>query len=266
MLGLNAWRKTAAGITFSVLAAGVSLADELPPGPAYDLLPIPADTSLSRSNGNPVAVIGIPSQASPVSAEYCGTWWERYQFRKWEKKRRLQEKFLGYPEEFQEPPQGLSLYGQMNAQIANGAAAKLVLYQFDFMANSPQLNSKGQERLARHIAAMNSNNFPLVIEQTPEIPALAESRRTSVQQELLQAQSTVSLDRIVVGTPAAISLPGRQAILLDLNLLRDTRNGGTTNLAPGSFRAGAAIQGMGNSGNSGMNSGGTGGGGTGFAR
>ena len=235
MPGSQNWREMAAGLAFAALVAGTSAAQDLP-SPSYGFSPVPVPTvapaACSQGSG------------SCQSTSYEGSFWERHQMRKWEKKRRMQHAFMGYPEEFCEQPLGMAVNGHLNTQIANGIAAKLALYDFDFVEGGSQLNWKGRQQLAKHAAAMNGNLFPLVIEQTPDQPELDEARRAAVQQALTQSQSPISFDRVVVGIPTAIALPSQQATGLNANLLRDTQAGGVSNLAPGSFRAGGTIGGV----------------------
>ena len=253
MQGSQSWREMAAGFTFAALVAGTSVAQDLP-APSYGFSPVPAVTPAVNEAGMP-GQAACPQCNEGYQTTYCeGSFWERWQMRKWEKKRRHQYAWWGYPEEFCEQPLGMALDCQFNTQIANGIAAKLVLYQFDFLEDGSRLNAKGQQQLAKHAAAMNGNLFPLVIEQTPDEPELDAARRAAVQQALTQSRFPISFDRIVVGTPTAVGLPGQQATGLNANLLRDTQNG-VTNLAPGNFRAGGSILGTGTSGAGGSGSG-----------
>lgn len=233
MPGTHKWRETAAGLAFAALVAGTSAAQELP-SPSYGFSPVPA-----------VAPAACQQPNDTCYATYSGgSFWDRYHQRKWEKKRRKQDAFLGYPEEFCEQPLGMALYSQLNTQIANGIAAKQVLYHFDFVDGGSQLNWKGRQQLAKHAATMNGNAYPLVIEQSIDQPELDEARRLAVQQSVTLSQYPISVDRIVVGIPTAVALTGQQAAGLNANLQRDTRAGGVSNLAPGSFRAGGAIGGI----------------------
>ena len=77
-------------------------------------------------------------------------WW----YHKTQCKRRLQECALGYPEEFNEWPLGSSLYAHGRTQVANGNAARMVFYHYDFVEGSPQLNVRGRDKLveARQVA------------------------------------------------------------------------------------------------------------------
>lgn len=240
MSRLTTWRNVAAAAGFSVAVIGSVYAEDAPP--LIGFTPIASvPTEVPPPAPSPIANNTNCQQS--LDNGRPATWWERMQLRKWEKKRRMQESCLGYPEEFCEQPLGVALYSQLETQVANGIAAKLVLYHFDFLDGSPQLNSKGVERLARHVAVMNRNVFPLVIEHTPETPGLDEARRITVQQAISQMQAPIAPERVIVGLPSPTGLSGKQAVILEANLLRDTRTGGTTNLAPGSFRAGGSIQG-----------------------
>ena len=253
MPGAQNWREMVAGFTVAALVAGTAVAQDLP-SPSYGFSAVPETVPAARES-----VAAAPPGCQQATCNE-GSMWERYQLRRWERKRQKQHAYLGYPEEFCEQPLGMALYGQLNTQIANGIAAKLALYQFDFVDGGSQLNWRGQQQLAKHAMAMNGNLLPLVIEQTPDEPELDEARRVAVQQALSQSRHQIGSDRVVVGIPTAVALPGQQAIGLNGNLVRDTQAGGPAKLQPGSFRAGGDIGGTaGGSGGGSGSSTGTGG-------
>jgi hypothetical protein len=61
--------------------------------------------------------------------------------------------------------------------VANGEAARMVLYRYDFEDGSPMLNARGLDELARIAALLPQNFYPLVVERTPCDPGLAEARK-----------------------------------------------------------------------------------------
>jgi hypothetical protein len=134
----------------------------------------------------------------------------------------LQECFLGFPEEFEAPPLGLSVNLQIQTQVANGVAAGMVLYRYDFVGCTAALNLKGRDRLAKIAALLPHNFFPLVIERTPEAPELAEARRVAVLAELAHGPFPVPPERVVIGPPLAHGLAGVEAVLINENLMRQT--------------------------------------------
>jgi hypothetical protein len=138
----------------------------------------------------------------------------------------LQDCFLGYPENFRSPPLGYFLYRNFQTQVANADAARMVLYQYDFVDGSTALNLHGQDKLARIAALLPRNFAPVVIERLPCAPGLAEARRLAVLDELAHGPFPVPPERVVVGAPIATGLNGVDAALVYENLLIQTQRQG----------------------------------------
>jgi hypothetical protein len=120
---------------------------------------------------------------------------------------RMQDCFLGYPEEFREPPLGHALYGNYKTHVANGDAARMALYRYDFVEGQGALNPRGRERLAEIAAMLPQNFFPVVIE--PDcLPGLDEARRLAILNELANCPFPIPPQRVVVGRPLAHGLSG----------------------------------------------------------
>ena len=129
--------------------------------------PVPGQVVMQGPAGPPAATEGgavVPPR--PVAGlPMCGAggcscgerhglsrwWWHKTQC-----KRSLQECALGFPEEFNEWPLGSALYAHGRTEVANGDAARMVFYHYDFVEGTGQLNrpttrtpsdeSNGQER------------------------------------------------------------------------------------------------------------------------
>ena len=111
---------------------------------------------------------------------------------------RWQQLFLGYPEEFREPPLGLFLTAHTDAMIASGERTNSTLFQCDFLTNTEQLNASGIRKL-RHIAdTLSPASSTIVIESTPQQPQLAELRRAAVATWFASHQFNISGSQIVV--------------------------------------------------------------------
>jgi hypothetical protein len=145
--------------------------------------------------------------------------------------------FLGYEEEFVARPLGESANQNIQVQAANGAAARMVLYRYDFLACGPGLTLRGKDQLAKIVARSAHNGFPIVIERTPECPGLAEARRLVVLNELAHGPIPVPPERVVIGPPLAIGLRGIDAVLIHDNLLKLTQQG-----PQGGISGGAAVR------------------------
>ncbi len=129
-------------------------------------------------------------------------------------RRHLQEHLLGYPEEFEEAPLGASLYAHGRTQVGNAAAARLTFYDFDFVADSDQLNARGRQKLARTAAELPRLYAPVVIEPIERAPGLAESRRQAVLAGLnAPGGFPVPAERVIVAAPMPTGLRGPEAIV-----------------------------------------------------
>jgi hypothetical protein len=166
----------------------------------------------------------------------------------------LQDCFLGFPEFFHEPPLGHSVYAHYKTHVANGDAARMVLYRYDFLDGCGGLNPRGKERLAE-IAAMLPKNFcPVVIEPGCE-PGLDQARRMAVLTELGQCPFPIPPQRVVVGKPLAYGMSGPEAAYIYQNLLLQTQRQGVVGGLGGGSIGGTVGQGFSASGRSGATTG-----------
>jgi hypothetical protein len=154
---------------------------------------------------------GSSGQDRPLLQRWWGYW---------------QECSLGYREEFVPRPLGQSIYAHFQIQVARGQAARMVLYRYDFVGNTAELNLHGRDQLAKIEGLLTSNPAPILIERTPDTPWLAEGRRLAVLRDLTANGLLVSPDRVVIGLPPAIGLGGVEAELIYQNLLNQTQTGG----------------------------------------
>ena len=153
-------------------------------------------------------------------------------------KRSHQQCWCGSPEESSEPPLGRPLDAHITAQIANGEAARMVLYDYDFVEGTDKLNPRGRHQLSKIAGLLPKNFFPVVIETTPKVPALAESRRLAVLRELGQGPLPVPTERVIVSPPPANGLQGVEGRRVYENLLQQTTKKGAYGATSG---AGALI-------------------------
>jgi hypothetical protein len=141
----------------------------------------------------------------------------------------LQESHWGYPEEFCEKPLGYFVYAHNRTMVANGEAARMMLYHYDFVRNEVELTSRGQQQLAKIAYMLPRNYFPLAIQSTPEDPGLAERRRQYVLELLAAAEFPVPAERVVVTGPISYGRQGyegepSQALMLQILTSGDTQS------------------------------------------
>jgi hypothetical protein len=261
------WR-AAAGLLLAV-AAGPAGAQSAPASPqatespdnppgAVQTLPAPRSVAAAPASG-PLSVAPGPDCASSG----FGGWW-----RQWWPRPNCQAKMWGYADQFEAPPLGASVYANFGTMVNNGEAAAMVLYRYDFLDGSEGLNTHGYDRLARMAMRQPANHFPIIIERTPEAPALAEARRTAVLNVLARNGVAVSPDQVVIGPRLAVGLSGADAVSVDRSypgVYRSYLNNMTLQGQPLPLRGGAVGGGGGGGGGGGAGGGGVSGGGGGGA-
>ncbi|MBS0265738.1 MAG: hypothetical protein JSS02_27655 [Planctomycetes bacterium] len=220
------------GGLFLAAAAGEPTRAENPrlPGlPASMVEPVPAPaTGATRPAG---VVAPAPAPEAMVEMPYCRP--RRVgPLARWHAncKARAQEKYWGYPEEFEDAPLGLMVNSHYSAAIARGQEARMVLWQYDFVAGSSELKPRGRGQLARMTQWLAVNQFPICIEPTPYAPELAEARRQVVWHELSLGPCPVGLDRVVVGLPGGYGLETADALVIDRNRVSQTLSRGAAAL------------------------------------
>jgi hypothetical protein len=230
-------RRWVAGLILGLGPAATSRAQDLPPALPEGPLPVPSAPVAEATpiyRPSPVPVLVPPGGFRP-------TWYpppidpialKRHEAHHAEHKSRsrlwrcLQGKLWGYPEAFEPRPLGASLYENGLAMAANGAAARMTLYRFDFKPDSSELSPRGVDQLAKITAQLAVSPFPVIVERTPNEPALAESRRYAVLAQLARGPVPVPSDRVLIGVPKPIGLTGSDAQVIAGNSLGRTQGYG----------------------------------------
>ena len=149
--------------------------------------------------------------------------------------RTLQSSVIGYPEEFVEPPLGFYLRENVAVMKAKAAPHAFTLYHSDFVGDSATLSPNGAQRLSLMARRLPCWLGPVVVEWTPDRPALAESRRAAIVAMLRGARLPVDDGRVVVGPSLAPGLMGTDAVANYNNLiLRDAQAAQNFSLSPAS--------------------------------
>lgn len=111
----------------------------------------------------------------------------------------LKDRFIGYPDQFVEPPLGFTINEHFATMKAKADPHEFFLYQTDFVRESTTLSPTGAQRLTLIANRLNCWLGPVVVEWTPENPQLAESRRMAVLQAMASAGIPLDPDRVLVG-------------------------------------------------------------------
>jgi hypothetical protein len=136
---------------------------------------------------------------------------------------------LGFPEEFNEWPLGSALYAHGRTEVANGDAARMVFYHYDFVEGTGQLNIRGRDKLVKVAHMLPMTFFPVVVERTPATPGLAEQRRAGLIAELARSPFPIPPERVLIGPPVAAGMAGFESVIVYGNQIGSLGAGG----APG---------------------------------
>jgi hypothetical protein len=110
----------------------------------------------------------------------------------------LQDKFVGYPDAFIEPPLGYYVSEQFSVQVAKADPHRFTLYQSDFLPGTAFLSPSGASRFNIMLARLPSWPGPISVEWTPDQPELARWRRQAILDILRQAGRPVLAQRVLI--------------------------------------------------------------------
>jgi hypothetical protein len=139
----------------------------------------------------PADAMGVPVQTAPAVGPIRG-FFRHVGYT-------LHDKFIGYPEQFIEPPLGFYLSETLALQKSRVTQHQFMLYRSDFMEGDTTLSPVGAQRLSLLAARMNCWAGPITVEWTPDRPGLADARRTALLAMLQKANLPVVPERIVIG-------------------------------------------------------------------
>jgi hypothetical protein len=111
----------------------------------------------------------------------------------------LEDKFIGYPETFIEPPLGAYINRQFAVQVGKADRHRFTVYRSDFLPGTDQFSPIGASRFNLMFARLPSWMGPVVVEWTPDQPALAQARRHAVIATLERSGQPILADRVVIG-------------------------------------------------------------------
>jgi len=110
----------------------------------------------------------------------------------------LQDKFVGYPETFREPPLGYYVNEQLGVQVGKADTHRFTLYRSDFLPGTSLFSPSGASRFNIMFARFPSWLGPISVEWTPEQPELARSRRQAILDTMQQAGRPILAQRVVI--------------------------------------------------------------------
>jgi hypothetical protein len=136
----------------------------------------------------------------------------------------VQDKFVGYPDTFAEPPLGYYVNEQYAVQVAKANTHRFTLYRSDFLPGTSLFSPNGASRFNIMAARIPGWTGPIMIEWTPENPALAEERRAALVETMQKAGMPLVANRVVIGPSPYPGAMGLEAAHHSANTI--LRNGG----------------------------------------
>jgi len=110
----------------------------------------------------------------------------------------VQDKFVGYPDTFKEPPLGYYVTEQLTVQVAKADTHRFTLYRSDFLPGTSVFSPSGASRFNIMYARFPSWLGPIAVEWTPEQPELAQSRRQAILDTMRKAGQPTLAQRVVI--------------------------------------------------------------------
>ena len=169
-------------------------------------------------------------------------WWQWWQWGRPEQDERDPSRQASPPYHYQEvfrpPPLGTLVNAHIHTQIANGEAAMMVLYRYDFIPGTNQPNAAGMERLNKIAAMLPRTPFPVIIEPVAGNPLLSEARQQQVIALLCQLPFPFPPERVVLANAANKGLHGPDSELIYRNLEILTGSGGNLRTRFDIFKSG----------------------------
>lgn len=125
----------------------------------------------------------------------------------------LQDKMIGYPDNFIEPPLGTYVREQFCLEVAKADPHRFTLYRSDFLPGTARFSPGGAARFNRMYARISAAPDPIIVEWTPDEPGLAQARRKAVLETFQKAGRSMPAERVVIGPspyPGAMGVEAAQ--------------------------------------------------------
>jgi hypothetical protein len=147
--------------------------------------------------------------------------------------RTLQDKFVGYPDTFIEPPLGFYVNEQLGVQVAKANTHRFTFYRSDFLPGTSVFSPAGASRFNIMSTRIPGWIGPITVEWTPDEPALAEQRRQAVLETMQKVGRPLLADRVVIGPSPYPGARGVDAVNNNGNsILRNQAAGAVFPLTP----------------------------------
>jgi hypothetical protein len=111
----------------------------------------------------------------------------------------VHDKFIGYPENFIEPPLGHYIKEQFSMEVAKADNHRFMLYNSDFLPGTDRFSPTGAARFNLMFSRLPGWMGPVTVEWTPSEPGVAASRRQAVLATLQRTGAPIGPERVLIG-------------------------------------------------------------------
>jgi hypothetical protein len=111
----------------------------------------------------------------------------------------LEDDFIGYAPTFVEPPLGAYINRQFAVQVSKADAHRFTVYQTDFLPGTDRFSPMGAARFNRMFGRLTGWPGPILVDWSPDHPAVAEARRQAILATLAAAGRPMPADRVLIG-------------------------------------------------------------------
>jgi hypothetical protein len=153
-----------------------------------------------------------------------------------------EDKFVGYPANFIEPPLGHYVNEQLAVQVAKADPHRFTLYRSDFLPGTSLFSPIGASRYNIMQARIPGWLGPITIEWTPEQPELAELRRQAVLETLAQTGKPVVAERVVIAPSPYPGGVGTEAANNFMNAVGRSQMSGASYILPPNVSADVGVR------------------------
>jgi hypothetical protein len=159
---------------------------------------------------------------------------------------RLHETLIGRHDLFYEPPPGYFVRNHFGMMKAKADPHRFTLYRSDFLPGTDRLSPTGASRFNLMASRLPGWLGPVIIEWSPDEPALAEARRACVMATLAATGQPVIPERVVIGpSPYPGGLGSDAAGNYNEMLVRDRAAPAAFSLTPNSLSTFSGVGGGG---------------------
>ena len=155
----------------------------------------------------------------------------------------LQDKFVGYPETFSEPPLGAYINELFAVQVSKADVHRFIFYRTDFLPGTNQFSPIGASRFNIMLTRIPSWPGPITVEWTPDEPGVDQVRHGRLCWPLFEKLGRpIVSERVLIGPSPYPGTMGIEAINNYTNTIARTQTAATNFPLPPAESASSGVR------------------------